>query len=159
MHVLVAVAAGAGSARDVEQLPYPISHKENAMMTWLRRTLGRHYRGLYMGALALNADLVQLWRREMATTARVRKQRDDLGRELVHIQSVLAPWGLKVLEGQTQEGGDERQFIMLPELEYEMAKAYLQVNANFSGSAALGWGDLSYSWRGRRILLKKGDAQ
>ena len=80
--------------------------------------------------------------------------------EVWRLYGILAPYGEKILKGQTADDNpaETRQVpILLPALEYEMAKAFLNVHNRISGDTwddLLSVGLLVYCWRGRPIGKK-----
>lgn len=106
------------------------------------------YRILYLASLRERGELARFTQQEQIRCA-------HLLNELRRLRAILAPYGEKILTGQTRDDDFEAGIpVRLPPLEYEMAKAWFRSNARMTNSYELDLlvkGFDAYSWRGRPI--------
>ncbi len=117
------------------------------MIEFLKSLRFWRYRALYLALIAEHAaagyDVQQSYRRAERAVAELRR-----------LHTVLAPYGEKILTGQTEESHNHSP-IRLPELEWEMAKAFLERTARVSfradTDAFLTSGISHFMWCGRPV--------
>lgn len=114
------------------------------MMAFLKSLRFWRYRSLYFAALQEKAELG-------FQVALHRKGAEMAFAELRRLQRILAPYGESIMAGQAE---GTTGVIRLPELEYEMAKAFFHANDRQSEDPqrrVLSAGFHGYIWRGRPV--------